>query len=85
MRGPLGETAGKNGRPELPEVTSPTVVDLLAEIDAATGGREWTMHMGRVKGLQWARIECGGLNACATGGDMETVLRQAIMRAGMLL
>lgn len=85
MNGPLGETAGKNGRPELPVVTSPTLADVQAELMELVQDGDYTLHMGRVKGLNWARLECAGKQAASTGPDIETAIRRAIMRMGMAL
>jgi len=86
VTGPLGETHGKGGVPELEAVQPLTVAELGAQLSALAGGRACSINLCCVRG-RWvacAEYAGGGLScgveATGTGADAETAIRAAMAR-----
>ncbi len=81
MTGHLGETAGKNGRPELDAVRSLTLGELRAKITEA-GGSEWAeiRLVFSTGGFCSVRIESDGKTGLGGGQDADRAFLRAVAR-----
>ena len=80
MTGNLGETAGKNGRPELEAVRSLTLGELRAKITEA-GGNDWAEIRMVFHGSQCSvRIESAGKVGVGGGADADRAFLRALAR-----
>lgn len=87
MTGPLGETHGKDGRPELPAVSALTVAEAGRQLSELAGGRACSLNLGFTRGRWVAVAEYAGsgignwgteATGTGTGADAETAVRAAL-------
>ena len=87
MTGPLGDTAGKGGRPELDAVKPLTVAEAAQLLSELSDGRGYSLSLHCVGGRYTAFAEYAGSGfrdhgeeAIGTGTDAETAIRAALAR-----
>ena len=85
MTGHLGETAGKNGRPELPVVKSMTLVEMGERLTELLGTSWVEIKLVRSAGHYAARIESRGCSGHGGGSDPDRAILRAIARLGVNL
>ena len=82
--GPLGETAGKNGRPELSAVAPVTLQDLVDTVAWMTGA-EPNIHVRREGGKYHVVLGSGSKFASGTADTLDAAVSIALSYLGARL